>query len=143
MVKKSEQVKHIKNAMLTGCTAEQCVGAVISARRKALGLSGKQLGQMIGLSQQQISRYEQGLSHITLSRLMLLSAALGFSLRQFMDEFFLLMDTDAAASDFSDENGRLPYLGYASESLKDTISAEVLESLLLYQSLASDFGTGP
>lgn len=138
MVKKSEKAK---NTILVACTPDQCVGAVISARRKELGLSGKQLGQQIGLSQQQISRYERGLSSITLSQLLLLSAALGLSLRQFMDEFFLL--TDTGASDFSDENGMLPYIGCISEIFKDNISAEVCESALLYQDFVSDFGPAP
>lgn len=67
-------------------TPGQYAGKVIFARRKELGLSGKQLG----VSQQRISLYESALSNITLSQLVLLSAALGMSLRQFMDKFFVI-----------------------------------------------------
>lgn len=128
MVKKSKPVKKGKAA----CTPEQYAGAVISARRKELGLSAKQLGLQIGLSQQQISRYERGLSSITLSQLVRLSAALGMSLHQFMDMFFLL--TETGKSDFSDEGGNLPYLRYPIDILTDTIAAEVLASTLLFKS---------
>lgn len=43
----------------------KCVGNAISILRNNQGMTGKQLGLAIGLSQQQISRYENGLSGIT------------------------------------------------------------------------------
>ncbi|HDS3818574.1 TPA: helix-turn-helix transcriptional regulator [Morganella morganii subsp. morganii] len=128
MARKNRQRKKVKVHI---CTPEQYAGTVISARRKELGLSGKQLGQQIGVSQQQISRYESGKSNITLSQLVLLSVALGMSLRQFMDEFFLLSET--AEEDFSDQKKVLPYLSYPPDVLEDTIAAEVLESDLLFK----------
>ena len=107
------------------------IGQQISRKRKSLGLSGMALAELLGLSQQQISRYESGKSNITLSQLVLLSVALGMSLRQFMDEFFLLSET--AEEDFSDQKKVLPYLSYPPDVLEDTIAAEVLESALLFK----------
>lgn len=51
-------------------------------RRKRL-LSGKQLGTLIGVSQQQISRYENGICEINLSTLCILLHYLNVSLESF------------------------------------------------------------
>ncbi|EKT60740.1 helix-turn-helix domain-containing protein [Providencia burhodogranariea] len=47
----------------------QIVGKEIRKRRKKLGLSGIELAELIGISQQQISRYERGECNITLENL--------------------------------------------------------------------------
>ncbi len=124
MMKKKNQMKiPDQNSGSECCNLEQYVGTVISARRKGMGLSGKELGERVGLSQQQISRYERGETSITLSNLESLSLALGMSFRQFIDELFLYagMSKKWTAAD----SNMLPYLHYPEDILVDTIAAEV------------------
>lgn len=67
----------------------QIVGKEIRKRRKNLGLSGMELADLIGISQQQISRYERGECNITLENLFSLAKALEVSLIYFLsDELF-------------------------------------------------------
>ncbi|MCW2257476.1 transcriptional regulator with XRE-family HTH domain [Providencia alcalifaciens] len=67
----------------------QIVGKEIRKRRKNLGLSGMELADLIGISQQQISRYERGECNITLENLFSLAIALEVSLIYFLsDELF-------------------------------------------------------
>ncbi|MEX9821319.1 helix-turn-helix domain-containing protein [Providencia vermicola] len=54
----------------------QIVGKEIRKRRKSLGLSGIELADLVGVSQQQISRYERGECNITLDNLLNLAKAL-------------------------------------------------------------------
>lgn len=67
----------------------QIVGKEIRKRRKNLGLSGMELADLIGISQQQVSRYERGECNITLENLFSLAKALEVSLIYFLsDELF-------------------------------------------------------
>lgn len=59
------------------------VGRKIRLRRKELGFSGVQLANIIGMSQQQVSRYERGECSITLEGLFVLANALRYN-----DELF-------------------------------------------------------
>ena len=62
----------------------QAVGAVIRSLRKEKKLSGYDLGCLTGLSQQQISRYERGSNHLTLSLLIEILLALDTTLDEFL-----------------------------------------------------------
>ncbi|XKD91943.1 helix-turn-helix domain-containing protein [Morganella morganii] len=124
MMKKKNQMKiPDQNTGSECCNLEQYVGTVISARRKGMGLSGKELGERVGLSQQQISRYERGVTSITLSNLESLSVALGMSFRQFIDELFLYAEISKKWT--AADSNMLPYLHYPEDILVDTIAAEV------------------
>ncbi|EMI5492701.1 helix-turn-helix transcriptional regulator [Providencia stuartii] len=69
----------------------QIVGKEIRRRRKKLGLSGIELADLIGVSQQQISRYERGECNITLGNLLNLAKALETDLICFFnDDIFLI-----------------------------------------------------
>lgn len=52
------------------------VGREIRKRRKHLGLSGIELANLVGVSQQQISRYERGECNINIENLYVLANAL-------------------------------------------------------------------
>ncbi|HHR5902538.1 TPA: helix-turn-helix domain-containing protein [Providencia alcalifaciens] len=67
---------------MTESFSQAIADEIASLRRKRL-LSGSQLGSLIGVSQQQISRYENGICEITLSTLCLLLHYLGVSLESF------------------------------------------------------------
>lgn len=62
------------------------VGARLRARRTILGLSQKELGERVGLTFQQIQKYEQGSNRIGSGRLFEFSHILGVSVSFFYDE---------------------------------------------------------
>ncbi len=69
-------------------TMDVYIGSRIKLRRHILGLSQKQLGQRLGLTFQQIQKYEKGVNRVGASRLWDVSRVLGVS----MDFFFLNAD---------------------------------------------------
>jgi len=65
---------------------DAAVGARIAARRMALGLSQTALGELIGVSCQQVQKYEGGQNRISASRLHHLALALGLPVEAFFPE---------------------------------------------------------
>jgi transcriptional regulator with XRE-family HTH domain len=59
-----------------GRSIEQQIGARIRARRMELGLIQEQLATALGISYQQIQKYENGSNRITVDRLLLLARRL-------------------------------------------------------------------
>lgn len=55
------------------------IGRLIKNRRKQLGITQKALGKCIGVSFQQIQKYEKGINKISPDRLLKISCALGVS----------------------------------------------------------------
>jgi len=66
------------------------VGGRVRLRRSALGLSQDQLGAAIGLSFQQIQKYERGANRIGASRLYEMSKALQTPISYFFEGFGML-----------------------------------------------------
>ncbi|RYG13303.1 MAG: helix-turn-helix domain-containing protein [Caulobacteraceae bacterium] len=62
------------------------VGARIMARRTALGLSQTALGEMVGVSCQQLQKYEGGKNRISAARLHRLALALGLPVEAFFPD---------------------------------------------------------
>jgi transcriptional regulator with XRE-family HTH domain len=62
------------------------VGSRVRLRRNMLGLSQEKLGEAIGLTFQQVQKYERGANRIGASRLMELSRVLGVPVSFFYDE---------------------------------------------------------
>src|SRR5919199_2768042 len=62
------------------------VGARLRLRRKMLGLSQEKLGEMIGLTFQQVQKYERGANRIGASRLYELSRILDVPVSFFFDD---------------------------------------------------------
>jgi transcriptional regulator with XRE-family HTH domain len=65
-------------------TVEQLVGARIRARRTELGLIQGQLAAALGLSYQQIQKYENGSTRITVDRLVVLAERLEVPVSYFL-----------------------------------------------------------
>ncbi|EPL8096244.1 helix-turn-helix domain-containing protein [Morganella morganii] len=63
------------------------VGKKIKKVRKTVGLSGNELGKLLGLSQQQVSRYESGTSAITIDILIRISNALNVSVNELIIDY--------------------------------------------------------
>ena len=60
------------------------IGREIAYLRKAKGLSGAELGKSVGLSQQQISRYERGIARLDLGLMIYLLSKLDISFNDFI-----------------------------------------------------------
>ena len=71
------------------------VGARIGLRRSALGLSQSALAQQLGISFQQVQKYETGQNRISASRLHRAATVLGTS----VETFFPPVDTARGAAD--------------------------------------------
>lgn len=71
------------------------VGARISLRRSALGLSQSALAQQLGISFQQVQKYETGQNRISASRLHRAATVLGTS----VDSFFPPVETARGQGD--------------------------------------------
>jgi transcriptional regulator with XRE-family HTH domain len=67
---------------------DRLVGERIRLRREALGLSSRRLGQMLGLSYYQVSKYENGLIPISVSRLCQIAVVLRVPLSYFFADFY-------------------------------------------------------
>ena len=65
--------------------AEVAIGARLRALRVAAGMSQSTLGEVIGVSFQQIQKYEKGKDRISASTLQVLAAALGVHPGSFFD----------------------------------------------------------
>lgn len=63
-------------------------GALIRHLRIKNSMSGKTLAGFVGVSQQQISRYETGECELTLRQVEKIAFFLGFSFWQFVDELY-------------------------------------------------------
>jgi transcriptional regulator with XRE-family HTH domain len=66
---------------------DKIIGTNILTRRTCLGMSRQQVAKKIGVTHQQIQKYERGTNRIPASRLPQFSRALGMSLDEFYDEF--------------------------------------------------------
>lgn len=61
------------------------VGVKVKARRILLGMTQGQLGQAIGLTFQQVQKYERGVNHMAINRLVDISKALSVSVDYFFE----------------------------------------------------------
>ena len=62
------------------------VGTRVRFRRMLLGMSQEKLGEMLGLTFQQVQKYEKGINRIGASRLFELANVLGVNVQFFYDE---------------------------------------------------------
>src|SRR5208282_2833237 len=65
---------------------DSAIGSRIRLRRAMLGLSQKQLGDAIGLTPQQVQKYEKGINRIAASTLFIVAEALNVPVSFFFDE---------------------------------------------------------
>jgi transcriptional regulator with XRE-family HTH domain len=65
---------------------DKTIGALIRQLRKSSGMSQMRLAEKIGVSYQQVQKYEKGVNRLSLSRLKQISGALGVSVSAFLDE---------------------------------------------------------
>jgi len=75
------------------------VGARIGLRRSALGLSQAALAQRLGISFQQVQKYETGMNRISASRLHRVASILGTSVGAFFPSSDGVQDADRDGGD--------------------------------------------
>lgn len=66
--------------------SEKAIGELIRNMRKSSGMSQMGLADKIGVSYQQVQKYEKGINKLSLSRLKQISGALGVPVSVFLDE---------------------------------------------------------
>jgi transcriptional regulator with XRE-family HTH domain len=71
------------------------VGSRLRQRRMLLGISQEQLAEMLGLTFQQVQKYERGTNRVSASRLFQLARALDTPITWFFDE----MESDRGAAE--------------------------------------------
>lgn len=78
------------------------VGSRVRFRRMLLGMSQEKLGERLGLTFQQVQKYEKGVNRIGASRLFELANVLGVNVQFFYDDAPEL-DTNGAEPGFAEE----------------------------------------
>jgi len=78
------------------------VGSRVRLRRMLLGMSQERLGEQLGLTFQQVQKYEKGINRIGASRLHELSRILGVGVQFFFDDAPMPLDA-AARGGFAEE----------------------------------------
>jgi len=97
-------------------TVDSHVGARVRLRRMLLGMSQEKLGESLGLTFQQVQKYEKGVNRIGASRLFDLAHVLGVPVQFFYDEI-----------DTADHHQAPPLAGFA-ERPADTYVVDFLGS---------------
>jgi transcriptional regulator with XRE-family HTH domain len=97
------------------------VGARIRERRTELGLSQTELGRAIGLTLQQIQKYERGINRVSCSRLFDLHRALHVSVSYFFDGLEATGPVDAEAMDYETQELVRAYYGITDPRLRTQV----------------------
>ena len=79
------------------------VGGRVRIRRMLLGMSQEKLGELLGLTFQQVQKYEKGVNRIGASRLYDLARILGVPVQYFYDDAPNLDDPNSKQAGFAEE----------------------------------------
>ncbi len=88
----------LENTTLSASDVDRLVGDRIRRRRILMGLTQDQLGESLGISYQQIQKYETGANRVSAGRLYLIAARLDVSPGWFFDP----VKSDASSDDFDE-----------------------------------------
>ena len=104
---------------------DRVVGQRIRWRRKELKLTQEKLGEQLGLTFQQVQKYEKGVNRISAGRLFELSTVMGVPVTYFFDGAESFLDGGAAAVAEGDgEDAQAP-----------VITSEVLDLIAAFQKI--------
>lgn len=70
-------------------TIDVGMGRKIKKARKSAGISGADLAKKLGVSQQQVSRYELGQTPMTISMVIMISHALNLSINELLSDYLV------------------------------------------------------
>ncbi|WP_290491076.1 helix-turn-helix domain-containing protein, partial [Hyphomonas sp. UBA4508] len=73
---------------------DRVVGQRIRWRRKELKLTQEKLGELLGLTFQQVQKYEKGVNRVSAGRLFEMSTAMGVPITYFFDGAETFLDHD-------------------------------------------------
>lgn len=88
----------LEKTYLTASEVDRLVGDRIRRRRILMGLTQDQLGESLGISYQQIQKYETGANRVSAGRLYLIASRLEVSPGWFFDP----VKSDASSEDFDE-----------------------------------------
>lgn len=77
---------------------DRIIGETLKTYRVASGVSQEKLAKAVGLTFQQIQKYEQGTNRLTVARFLTLAGVLGFNPGQFVNEVFEAKTDDTEPS---------------------------------------------
>ncbi|CAA7624946.1 helix-turn-helix domain-containing protein [Magnetospirillum sp. SS-4] len=104
---------------------DQYVGDRLRHRRQQLGMTQTELGRAIGLTLQQVQKYERGVNRVSCSRLFDLSKALHVSVSYFFDGLpDAVVDDGAAAESANSREARefiQAYYGISDPNLRSQV----------------------
>jgi len=85
------------------------IGSLIREMRKAAGMSQMRLADKIGVSYQQVQKYEKGASKLSVPRLMQIADVFGVPVTAFLEDSKLgrVAETQAAYSNLTEEEAKL------------------------------------
>lgn len=74
---------------------KKTIGELVKEYRKTKGISQMELAEMIGVSYQQVQKYEKGINRISVDRLKLIANALGIPISEFFSEKSVVSESPA------------------------------------------------
>ncbi len=107
-------------------SADSYIGARVRLRRKSLGLSQGDLGKYLGVTFQQIQKYERGTNHISAVRLVHISKVLSAPVDYFLGKLLAYFPEGAPAHGFAESEQAS--LDNAPESPKRVLDYRVFDS---------------
>lgn len=112
---------------------DRVVGQRIRWRRKELKLTQEKLGELLGLTFQQVQKYEKGVNRVSAGRLFEMSTAMGVPITYFFDGAETFLDHDAA---YVAEDGDAIHAPVMTSEILDLIAAfQKIEDRSLRKSL--------
>ncbi|HZH52993.1 MAG TPA: helix-turn-helix transcriptional regulator [Microvirga sp.] len=93
--------------------ADRHIGMRIRVRRISIGMSQERLGDILGLTFQQIQKYEKGMNRVGAGRLVDIAAALGVSVGYFFEGYAKAGASDGPGDDLQPPIGTLNSLAMA------------------------------
>ncbi len=100
---------------------DRYVGERVKMRRMLLGMSQERLGEQLGLTFQQVQKYEKGVNRIGASRLFDLAQVLGVPIQFFYENIPSAVSGQPQAPGFADNRGE----SYVSDFLSSRDSVEL------------------
>jgi len=77
--------KELRSLKKSTSTVDKEIGSRVRMRRMLIGMSQEKLGEMLGLTFQQVQKYEKGANRISVSRLLDIAGILGVDIHYFYD----------------------------------------------------------
>ncbi|MDR2778087.1 MAG: helix-turn-helix domain-containing protein [Rickettsiales bacterium] len=113
---------------MTTNSIDRRIGLKLKLRRNYLGITQSNLGNMIGVTFQQIQKYEKGINKISISKLKEISKILRISIDYFLNEEYNIVDSFKDAE--TTENNAEDKNNYFSTNDKNHISDKEIINLI-------------